>query len=56
MDADPRLGVSLVNHPDHRAVGQALDITVTGGTTASIFPELVLDEGRSRGGAWRRSG
>ena len=35
----------FVNHPDHRAVGTAtLDITVTGGTTAAIFPEL-LDEG-----------
>ncbi|MGH2683990.1 MAG: PIG-L deacetylase family protein, partial [Actinomycetota bacterium] len=35
----------FVNHPDHRAVGTAsLDITVTGGTTAAIFPEL-LEEG-----------
>jgi LmbE family N-acetylglucosaminyl deacetylase len=35
----------FVNHPDHRAVGTcALDITMTGGTTAQIFPEL-LDEG-----------
>ena len=36
----------FVNHPDHRAVGTAaLDVTVTGGTTAAIFPRLVLDEG-----------
>ena len=35
----------FVNHPDHRAVGQAtLDITVTAGTTVGHFPELV-DEG-----------
>lgn len=35
----------FVNHPDHRAVGAAtLDITVTGGTTAAIFPELIHDE------------
>jgi LmbE family N-acetylglucosaminyl deacetylase len=36
----------FVNHPDHRFVAQAsLDITMTGGTTAAIFPDLVLDEG-----------
>jgi LmbE family N-acetylglucosaminyl deacetylase len=36
----------FVNHPDHRFVGMAaLDMTLTGGTTAAIFPELVLDEG-----------
>ncbi|MEP7055977.1 MAG: PIG-L family deacetylase [Actinomycetota bacterium] len=36
----------FVNHPDHRAVGTAtLDITMTGGTTAAIFPELIIDEG-----------
>lgn len=35
----------FVNHPDHRAVGAAtLDITVTGGTTAAIFPELITEE------------
>jgi LmbE family N-acetylglucosaminyl deacetylase len=35
----------FVNHPDHRAVGAAtLDITMTGGTTAAIFPELIRDE------------
>ena len=36
----------FVNHPDHRAVATAaLDIVVSGGTTAAIFPELVLEEG-----------
>jgi LmbE family N-acetylglucosaminyl deacetylase len=36
----------FVNHPDHRAVGTAaLDVTMTGGTTAAIFPELILQEG-----------
>ena len=36
----------FVNHPDHRAVATAvLDVTVTGGTTAAIFPELEIDEG-----------
>jgi len=36
----------FVNHPDHRAVGAAtLDVTITGGTTAAIFPDLVLREG-----------
>lgn len=46
MESGALLDVSFVNHPDHRAVGQAaLDITVTGGTTAAIFPELVLEEG-----------
>lgn len=36
----------FVNHPDHRAVGSAtLDITMTGGTTAAIFPELITEEG-----------
>jgi len=36
----------FVNHPDHRAVSTAmLDITMTGGTTAAIFPELETDEG-----------
>jgi LmbE family N-acetylglucosaminyl deacetylase len=34
----------FVNHPDHRAVGTAsLDITVTGGTTAAIFPDLIAE-------------
>jgi LmbE family N-acetylglucosaminyl deacetylase len=36
----------FVNHPDHRATGVAtLDITMTGGTTAAIFPELVREDG-----------
>ena len=36
----------FVNHPDHRAVATAaLDVTVTGGTTAAIFPELIREEG-----------
>jgi len=36
----------FVNHPDHRAVATAaLDITITGGTTAAIFPELIIEEG-----------
>jgi LmbE family N-acetylglucosaminyl deacetylase len=45
MDPQPLPTDRFVNHPDHRAVGQCtLDVTMTGGTTASIFPEL-LDEG-----------
>jgi LmbE family N-acetylglucosaminyl deacetylase len=45
MDPAPILGEWFVNHPDHRAVGQAsLDITVTAGTTPGHFPEL-LEEG-----------
>jgi LmbE family N-acetylglucosaminyl deacetylase len=45
MSPDPLPTERFVNHPDHRAVGQAaLDVTMTGGTTASIFPDL-LDEG-----------
>jgi LmbE family N-acetylglucosaminyl deacetylase len=36
----------FVNHPDHRATGVAtLDITMTSGTTAAIFPELIHEEG-----------
>jgi LmbE family N-acetylglucosaminyl deacetylase len=36
----------FVNHPDHRTVATAaLDITVTGGTTGAIFPELALEDG-----------
>jgi LmbE family N-acetylglucosaminyl deacetylase len=35
----------FVNHPDHRAAGVAtLDITMTGGTTPAIFPELIREE------------
>jgi LmbE family N-acetylglucosaminyl deacetylase len=45
MDPQPLPTDMFVNHPDHRFVGQAsLDTTVTGGTTAAIFPELVLEE------------
>lgn len=45
MDPMPLPGGWFVNHPDHRAVGQAsLDITVTAGTTPGHFPEL-LEEG-----------
>lgn len=44
MDPTPTIE-SFVNHPDHRAVGQAsLDVTVTAGTTPGHFPEL-LDKG-----------
>jgi LmbE family N-acetylglucosaminyl deacetylase len=44
MDPTPTIG-DFVNHPDHRAVGQAsLDVTLTVGTTPGHFPEL-LDEG-----------
>ena len=36
----------FVNHPDHRHVGTAtLDVTMTSGTTAAIFPELQTEEG-----------
>ncbi len=36
----------FVNHPDHRVVGAvAIDVTITGGTTAAIFPELLTEEG-----------
>ena len=35
----------FINHPDHRAIGQAsLDVSMTAGTTPGHFPEL-LDEG-----------
>lgn len=45
MDPAPTVDSRFVNHPDHRAVGQAcLDIVVTAGTTPGHFPEL-LDEG-----------
>ena len=45
MDPVPIPGGWFINHPDHRAVGQAtLDICVTAGTTPGHFPEL-LDEG-----------
>jgi LmbE family N-acetylglucosaminyl deacetylase len=45
MAPDPLPTDRFVNHPDHRAVGQcALDVTMTGGTTASIFPELLAED------------
>lgn len=45
MDPSPVVDDWFVNHPDHRAIGQAtLDACVTGGTTPNIFPEL-LEEG-----------
>jgi LmbE family N-acetylglucosaminyl deacetylase len=45
MDPTSTIEDSFVNHPDHRAVGQAsLDVTVTAGTTPGHFPEL-LEEG-----------
>jgi LmbE family N-acetylglucosaminyl deacetylase len=45
MVPDPLPTDRFVNHPDHRIVGQAaLDITMTGGTTASIFPELLGED------------
>lgn len=44
MDPQPLPGGWFVNHPDHRAVGQAsLDITVTAGTTPGHFPELLAE-------------
>lgn len=46
MEAALEPTATFVNHPDHRTVGTAaLDITVTGGTTAAIFPELLVEEG-----------
>jgi LmbE family N-acetylglucosaminyl deacetylase len=45
MAPDPLPTSRFVNHPDHRVVGQvALDVTMTGGTTASIFPELLAED------------
>ena len=45
MDPAPTIADWFINHPDHRAVGQAsLDVTLTAGTTPGHFPEL-LDEG-----------
>ncbi len=43
---DSEVPGGFVNHPDHRAVGTAaVDVTITGGTTAAIFPELAIEEG-----------
>jgi LmbE family N-acetylglucosaminyl deacetylase len=45
MDPSSTVGGWFVNHPDHRAIGQAsMDVTLTAGTTPGHFPEL-LDEG-----------
>ena len=47
MVIDPASTIAdrFINHPDHRAVGQAsLDVSMTAGTTPGHFPEL-LDEG-----------
>lgn len=45
MDPLPTPGGRFVNHPDHRAVGQAsLDVVLTAGTTPGHFPEL-LEQG-----------
>jgi LmbE family N-acetylglucosaminyl deacetylase len=45
MDPTPTIEDRFVNHPDHRAVGQAsLDVSMTAGTTPGHFPEL-LEEG-----------
>ena len=49
---DPSMTIEdrFVNHPDHRAVGQAsLDVVMSAGTTPGHFPEL-LDEGHQ---PWR---
>ncbi|MDQ4145508.1 MAG: PIG-L family deacetylase [Actinomycetota bacterium] len=44
LDPTPTIDDRFVNHPDHRAVGQAsLDVSMTAGTTPGHFPEL-LDE------------
>lgn len=51
MEADLVPNDRFVNHPDHRVTGTAtLDITVSGGSTGGIFPELTLEEGLP---AWR---
>ena len=45
MDPTPTLEDRFINHPDHRAIGQAsLDVSMTAGTTPGHFPELI-DEG-----------
>ena len=50
IDPAPTIDDRFINHPDHRAVGQAsLDVSMTAGTTPGHFPEL-LDEGL---GPWR---
>jgi LmbE family N-acetylglucosaminyl deacetylase len=45
IDPAPTIEDRFINHPDHRAVGQAsLDVSMTAGTTPGHFPEL-LEEG-----------
>lgn len=45
LDPAPLIGGWFVNHPDHKAVGNAsLDVTLTAGTTPGHFPEF-LEEG-----------
>jgi LmbE family N-acetylglucosaminyl deacetylase len=45
MDPTPTIEDRFVNHPDHRAIGQAcLDVILSAGTTPGHFPEL-MDEG-----------
>ena len=45
MDPASTIEDRFINHPDHRAIGQAsLDATLTAGTTPGHFPEL-LEEG-----------
>ena len=45
LDPTSTIDNRFINHPDHRAVGQAsLDVSMTAGTTPGHFPEL-LDEG-----------
>lgn len=42
---DSILGGWRINHPDHKAVGQAcLDVVVTAGSTPGHFPELLEEE------------
>lgn len=44
MDPTPTIEERFINHPDHRAVGQAsLDVSMTAGTTPGHFPELIAE-------------
>ncbi len=44
LDPTPIVDERFINHPDHRAVGQAsLDVSMTAGTTPGIFPELLAE-------------
>jgi LmbE family N-acetylglucosaminyl deacetylase len=45
LDPTSTIADRFINHPDHRAIGQAsLDVSMTAGTTPGHFPEL-LEEG-----------